>query len=146
MEDEAVGVTAGLLDDEEGKAPVGLPPVRVGPGEQHQGVGSGGERAPRLHAVHEEAGLGRRGGDGEARHVRAEVRLGDGDGDHERSVGDAGEQAALLFLGAPFHERPGEDLGSGDEGAAGAEGRPRQLLCRHDHAEVVIGAPGGEAA
>ena len=43
----------------------------------------------------------------------------------------------LLLLGAALHERPGEDLGPGDQRSADAEARLRQLLgCCH-HGDVL---------
>ena len=58
-EDEAGAVAAGLLHHEQRQPPVGLGPVGVGAGQEHEHVGPGRERAPRLHPVDQPATVGR---------------------------------------------------------------------------------------
>ena len=138
-EQEAVRIGLRLRDDEEREAAMTPRPIRVGARKKHQNVGTGGERAPRLHPVHEVATtLGRRGGHRQVRNVRTEVRLGDGDGDHQLGTCDQGQQPFALFLGAAVHDCASEDLRSRDQCAAGAERRAGELFGRDDHAEVVV--------
>ncbi len=116
--------------------------VGIGAGQQHEDVGAGGERAPRLDPVDDVA---RRavdpvcggGGDLQPGDVTAVVGLGDGDGHHHLGRGQLGQPLLLLLLGAALHQRPGEDLGSCDQRAADAEAGPAQLLGGDDHAEVL---------
>ena len=117
-------------------------PVGIGAGEQHQHVGAGAERAPRLDAVDDVAGrpvgaLGRRRRDLEAGDVAAVVGLGDGDGDHHLGRGQLRQPVQLLLLGAALDERPGEDLGAGDQRAADAQAGPAELLGGDDHGQVL---------
>ena len=65
--------------------------------------------------------------------------------DHQLAARDARQPRLLLFLGAAGDERPGQDLGPGDERTADAERSARQLLGRDDHADVVGLAAGREA-
>ena len=54
---EAVALASGLRHDEQRQAAVALRAVGIGAGQQHQDVGAGAERAPRLHAVDQPAGV-----------------------------------------------------------------------------------------
>ena len=123
---EAVAVALRLGHDEHRQAPVAERPVGVGAGEQQQHVGAGPERAPRLDAVDAPA-LGAvvegvAGGRGlDAGDVGAEVGLGHGDRTHDLGGGQLREPVLLLLLGAALLDRPGHDLGTGDERTADAE-------------------------
>ena len=134
-----------LVDDEHREAAVAGRTVGVGAGEHHEGVGATRERAPGLHAVEQVAAVGRGRGGLDARDVGAVVGLGHHHADDALAARDRGEPPLLLLLGPALHDRAGEDLGPGDERAAGAERAPRQLLGRDDHREVVGLAAGGEA-
>ena len=125
---------------------MGLAPVRIGPGQEHEHLGPGREGAPGLDPVDQPAALGGRGRSDHAGHVGAEVGLGDGHRPHHLSGGQLGQPADLLLLGPAVHQGPGEDFRPGDERPAGAERPPGQLLGGHHHAHVVGLAPGGEAA
>ena len=57
VEDEALALAAGLLDEEDREAPVGQRAVGVGAGEQHQDLGARRERAPGLRAADQPAAL-----------------------------------------------------------------------------------------
>ena len=121
---------------------MGLRPIGVGAGEQHQHVGAAAERAPRLDAVDDVAGrpvrvLGGRGGDLEAGHVAAEVGLGHRDGGHHLGRGELGQPVLLLLLGPALDERPGEDLGARDQRAADPQAGPAELLGGDDHGQVL---------
>ena len=61
-------------------------------------------------------------------------------------VASLGSHSLLLRLGAALDQRPGQDLGPGDERAADAQRSPRQLLGGHHHPEVVVLAAAGPAA
>ena len=116
--------------------------VGIGAGEQRERVGTGAERAPRLHAVDHPTrlavGAGRGGGGHlDAGHVASVVRLGDGHGGHHLGGGQQRQPVLLLFLGATLHERPRQDLRAGDERSADAEARLRQFLGRGDHRDVL---------
>ncbi len=69
--------------------------------------------------------------------VAAVVGLGDRDGGHHLGRGELREPLLLLLLGAALDERPGEDLGPGDQRAADAEARLRQLFGGGDHGDVL---------
>ncbi len=125
---------------------MGLGLVGIGPRQQHQHIGAAGEGAPRLDAVDQPAAFDRNRGRRHPGDVRPEVGLGDGDRPHHLPAGQPGQPQLLLLLGPTTHERPGEDLGSGDEGTAGAQRAPRELFGGHHHAHVVGLAPGGEAS
>ena len=90
--------------------------------------------------------VGRRRRHLEAGHVRAEVGLGDGDRDHGLRRCDPGQPVLLLLLGAPFDQRPGQDLGPGDQRAARAQRATGELLGGDHHAQVIALAPRREAA
>ena len=120
--------------------------IGVGAREQHQHVGARRERAPRLGAVDEPAAVGLRRARRDAGDVAAEVRLGHRDRGEDLARGEARQPAFLLFLSAAVHERARQDLRSRDQRSADAQGAPRQFLGRHDHAEVLRLAAGGEAA
>ena len=127
-----------------------LRPIGIGAGEQHQHVGAGTERAPRLHAVDHVARLavrpvGRCGGDLEAGDIGAEVGLGDGNGHHHFGRRQLRQPVLLLGLGAAPDQRPGQDLGPGDERPADAERAPRELLGRDHHGHVLAVAALGVA-
>ena len=82
--------------------------VRIGPGQEHEDVGSGAERAPRLGPVDDVAGfavraLGWRRRDLDAGHVGAVVGLGHGHRGHDLSVASFGSHL-LLLLGPAAHE------------------------------------------
>ena len=77
------------------------------------------------------------GGDLDAGDVAAVVGLGDGHGGHHLGRGQLREPLLLLLLGAALDERPREDLGPGDQRAADAEARLRQLLGGGDHGDVL---------
>ena len=145
-EDEAVAVGPVLLDDEHRDAAVGLRPVRVGAGQQHEHVRPGGERAPGLDAVDQPAAVGAGGRRHDVGDVGAVVRLGDRHRGQSLAAGQLGQPLDLLLLGAAVEQRPREDLRPGDERAADAEGPPAQLLGGDDHAQVVALVAGGEAA
>ena len=134
---EAVAVAALLGDDEQRQALVPDAAIGVGAGEQQEHVGAGAEGAPGLHAVDEPAAVGAGGAGGDGGRVGAEVGLGDGDGVQDLGGGELGQPLVLLLLGAAGDERAGEDLGPGDEGAAGAEAAAAQLLGGDDHADVL---------
>ena len=135
-----------LLHQEQGQAAVGLGPVGIGAGQQHEDVGPGGERAPGLHPVDEPAPFGAgRCGDHPG-HVGAEVGLGDRHRSHRLGRGQLGQPLLLLLLGASVDQGTGQDLGPGDQRAAGPQRAPRELLGGHHHAQVVGLAPGGEPA
>ena len=111
-------------------------------GQQHQHVGTGGERAPRLDPVDHEAGLAVRagrcgGGDLQPGDVAAVVRLGDRHGRHHLGGGQLRQPVQLLRLGAALHEGAGEDLRAGDQRAADAQRAAAELLGGHDHAHVL---------
>ena len=104
-----------------------LAAVGVGAGQQHEHVGAGAERAPRLHAVDDVAGLAAR-----ARSAGVAVTLMPATSEPKSgsvtataaitsAVASLRQPLLLLGLGAALHERPGEDLGPGDERAADAE-------------------------
>ncbi len=143
---EPVTVAPGLLDHEQREPPVGSGAVGVGPGQQHQHVGPGGEGAPGLHPVDQPATLDRRGRRHDAGDVGAVVGLGDGHRGQQLGAGQPGEPALLLLLGPAEDQGPRQDLGPGDERAADAEGAPGELFGGHDHPEVVALAAGGVAA
>ena len=129
---------------------MGLRPIGIGAGEQHQHIGAGAERAPRLHAVDHVARLavrpvGRCGRDLQAGDVRAEVGLGDGDCHHHLGRRELRQPVLLLGLGAALDQRPGQDLGPGDERPADAERAPRELLGRDHHGHVLAVAALGVA-
>ena len=139
---EAVTVAARLGDDEQAQPAVGLGAVRIGAGEQHQHVGAGAERAPRLDAVDDVAGRavgagGSGGGDLDAGDVAAEVGLGDGDCGHHLGGRQLGQPVLLLCLGAALHQGPGEDLRAGDQRAADAERTAAELLGGDHHGDVL---------
>ena len=105
---------------------MGLGAFRVGAREQHQHVGAGTERAPRLDAVDHVAGravgaVGRRRGDLDAGDIAAEVGLGHRDSGHHLGGRQLRQPVLLLLLGAAFHEGAGEDLGSRDQRPADAQ-------------------------
>ena len=142
-----MALAARLRYDEQAQAAVGLGAVRVGASQQHQHVAARRERAPRLHAVDEIGPIVLLlGGHLEAGDIGSEVGLGDGDGDHELAGGDLREELVLLRLGAASHDGSGEDLGPGDQRAAGAQRAARELLGGDDHTEVVALAARGEPA
>ena len=87
------------------------------------------------------------GGDLDAGDVGAEVGLGDRHRVHAPRPWPAWA-ASRCFCSSvpPLTQRPGEDLGPGDERAADAERAAGQLLGGDDHADVVGLAAGGEAA
>ena len=145
-EDEALAVAAGLLDDEHGEAPVGQRPVRVGAGQQHEHVGPGGEGAPGLDPVDHPPAVDGRGRRHDAGHVGAEVGLGHRHGGQDLGRGQLGQPVLLLLLGPAVDQRPGQDLGPGDERAADAERAPAQLLGGDHHAHVVALAARREPA
>ena len=89
-EGKAVAVAPGLLDDEERQTPMGLRPVGVGPGQQHDHVGPGGEGAPGLGPVDEPPTVGRSGRGDDVGHVGAEVRFGHGHRVHDLPEASAG--------------------------------------------------------
>ena len=60
--------------------------------------------------------------------------------------GELGQPLLLLLLGAAREQRPGEDLGPGDQRAAGAERAAGELLGGDDHADVLALAAVAEAA
>ena len=119
--------------------------VGVGAGQQHQHVGPGGERAPRLDAVDHPAALHRRRRGDDAGDVGPVVGLGHCDGGQDLGRGQFGEPVLLLLLRAPVDQGAGQDLGPGDERAADAQRAPAQLLGGHDHAHVIALAAGCEA-
>ena len=123
---------------------MGLGPVGIGAGQQHEHVGPGGEGAPGLDPVDQPTAFGGHGRGDHAGHVGAEVGLGDRHRPHHLGGGQPGQPVLLLLLGAPVDQGPGEDLGPGDQGPAGAQRAPRQLLGGHHHAHVVGLAAGGE--
>ena len=84
------------------------------------------------------AGLG--GGDLDVGHVAAVVGLGHGDGGHRVARGELGQPVLLLLLGAALDERPGEDLGAGDQRPTDPETAPRQLFGGDHHRQVLVGA------
>ena len=143
---EVVAFRLGLRHDEQAEAPVGFAPVGIGAGQQHQHVGPAGEGAPRLGARDQPAALGGRCRHHQVGHVAAVVGLGDGDSHHGLAGGDLGEPVLLLLLGAAALQRPGEDLGPGDERAARTQRCPGQLLGGDDHAQVVALGARGEPA
>ena len=116
--------------------------VGIGPGEQHQHVGAGSERAPRLDAVDHVPGcpvgtLGRRRRDLETGDVAAVVGLGDGDRDHHLGRGQLRQPVQLLLLGAALDEGPREDLRAGDQRPADPQAGPAELLGGDDHGQVL---------
>ena len=145
-EDEAVALGPGLLDEEERQSAVRRAAVGVGAREQHQDVGARRERAPGLRAVDQPAAVGLRRARGDAGDVTAEVRFGDGDGGQDLARRQSREPPLLLLAGAALHERARQDLRTGDQRAADAEGAPGEFLGRHDHAQVLRLAARGEAA
>ncbi len=142
---EAVSVTAFLGDDEHRQTPVGLAAVGVGAGEQHEHVGAGSEGAPGLDAVDQPATLDGCGGDLDPGDVGAVVGLGHRHRVHDLGRGELRQPVLLLLLGSAGLERPGQDLGAGDQRAAGPERAPRELLGGDDHGDVVRLGAGGEA-
>ena len=140
-EEEALPVTAGLLHDEHGQTPVGERAVGIGPGQQHQDVGPGGEGAPRLDPVDHPSALGRGGRGDDAGDVGAVVRFGHRHGGQDLGRGQLGQPVLLLLFGPAVDQRPGQDLGPGDERAPDAERTPAQLFGGDDHAHVVALAP-----
>jgi hypothetical protein len=129
---------------------MGLRSVGIGAGEQHQQIGAGAERAPRLHAVDQPARVvavpGRRCRHLDAGDVRSVVGLGDGDRVEQLRRRHARQPPLLLLLRAPLHQGTGEDLRPGDQRPAGTEGTARQLLGRDDHPDVLRLAACPEAA
>ena len=125
--------------------------VGVGAGEQHQHIGAGAERAPRLDAVDHvpigavgAGGWGR--GDLEPGDVAAEVGLRDRDGRHHLGGGELGQPLELLLLRPALDEGTGEDLRTRDQRAADPEARPAELLGGDDHGDVLAVAALGETA
>ena len=57
-EDESIAVAAVLLDDEQRQSSVGLGPVGIGTGQEHEHIRSSREGAPRLHAVDQPSAFG----------------------------------------------------------------------------------------
>ena len=68
-EHKAMAVASRLGHDEERQSLVAEAAIRIGPRQQHQDLGPGRERAPRLDAVHPPAAVGRGGGRGHRRDV-----------------------------------------------------------------------------
>jgi hypothetical protein len=134
---EAVALATILGHDEQRQPAVALRTIRVSAGEQHQHVGAGRERAPRLNAAYPPASPVRLGHDAQASDVRAEVRLGHGDRAHDLPGGQPGEPGVLLFLRAARHQRAAEDLRSRDQAPADAQRAARQFLGRPDHRQVL---------
>ena len=139
---EAVAVRPRLGHDEEAQPAVGLGAVGVGAGEQHQDVGAGAERAPRLDAVDHVArpavdALGRRRRDLQPGDVAAVVGLGDGDGGHHLGRRQLRQPRQLLLLGAALDQRPRQDLRAGDQRSADAQAGSAQLLGGDDHGQVL---------
>jgi len=134
-----------LGDDEQRQAAVSLGAIGVGACQQHQHVGPGRERAPRLDAVDAPAiavGPGRHPKTG---HVRAEVGLAHGDRGHRLARSQPRQPLLLLRLRAAGEERPRQDLGPGDQAARDAERAARELLRRDGHRQI-LGLPGGGEA
>ncbi len=125
---------------------MGQRPVGIGARQQHEHVGPGGEGAPGLDAVDDPPALDRRRRGHDPGHVGPVVGLGHGHGGEDLGRGQLGEPVLLLLLGAPVHQRTGQDLGPGDERPAHAERAPAQLLGGDDHPHVVALAARGEAA
>ena len=116
---------------------MGLRAVGVRPRQEHQHVGTCRKGAPRLHPADEPTAVGLGRSCHQVGDVGPEVGLGHRDRGHRLSAGQLGQPLSLLFVGAALQERPGQDLGSGDERSSDAERAPAQLLGGHDHAHVV---------
>ena len=84
------------------QAAVGLRPVGVGAGQQHEDVGAGGEGAPGLDAVDAQPPPSAWRRDLDAGDVGAEVGLGHGHGDHGLAAGDAGSHSCFCSSVPPF--------------------------------------------
>ena len=108
-----------------GDAPV---PVRRGAGGHHEHVGEAGVGDEHLGAVEPVAAAVRGGPGGDAGHVRAGARLGDGD-DGELLPGDQGRQVAgLLLVGAELRDVRGRHVAADQRGDRDAAAGPGQLL------------------
>ena len=141
---EIVAQPAGLLGDEDAQA--AMPGLAAGPAEEHQQVRPAGEGAPELGALDNPRPIcPARGAAVDRGHVRADVRLGDGDRDQQLAGGDPRQPAALLLLAAGAQQGADQDLGPRHQGAARGEGSRRHLLGADQHREVV-GAAGERAA
>ena len=105
-----VAAVGGLLDDEDGQAPVSRRRIGVGAGQDHQGGGLAGEGAPGLGAVDHEPAGDRRRGDLQTSDIGTEVGFGHRNGTEGLSRCEPGEPMLLLFLGAAGLDGPGEDL------------------------------------
>ena len=102
VEGEAVAFAAFFGDDERRQAAV-VVAGRIGAREQHEDIGAGGERAPRLGAVDAYPPSPSRGcADADAGDVRAVVGFGHRDGDHRVAGRERGNQCRFCASVPPL--------------------------------------------